>query len=306
MTIECQTCGAGLSPPAGQRTARCPYCASPSVIERPPAPDRPNPTFVMGFSVTKDAARDALKHWLRGLWFRRGDLVRAAVEDAQGVYVPAYLYSAVAQSSYRARIAEHYTETETYTVTVNGKTETRTRTVTKTEWRSLAGTYATYLADILVTASRGIDNRTFEAVEPFDLRALRRYEPAYISGWNAEDPSLGLNDCMDLMRQEAVRDVGVRLTAFMPGDGHDDLQHQTALSQEAMDLVLAPMWVFVVRPDPQRPPVRVIVNGQTARVFGVVPWSWVKITLAVVIPLALIAIGVWIASEYGSNGGTQP
>ena len=53
----------------------------------------------------------------------------------QGIYVPAYLYSAVARSAYTAQIGEDYTETETYTDS-DGKTQTRT--VTRTDWLAVA------------------------------------------------------------------------------------------------------------------------------------------------------------------------
>ncbi|MFT5328111.1 MAG: hypothetical protein ACI8P0_006020, partial [Planctomycetaceae bacterium] len=42
-----------------------------------------------------------------------------------------------------------------------------------------------YIVDIVVTASAGVTNDALEAVEPFDLRALRRYDPSFISGWLA-------------------------------------------------------------------------------------------------------------------------
>jgi len=71
----------------------------------------------------------------------------------------------------------------------------RTRTVTKTEWRSLSGERAEYVTDRVVTASRGLPNRDLEAIEPFDLRALGRYEPALLSGWLAEEPSLSASAC---------------------------------------------------------------------------------------------------------------
>jgi len=46
--LECKACGAALHVESHLRTALCPYCASPSVVDRPPQHGRPLPTFALG------------------------------------------------------------------------------------------------------------------------------------------------------------------------------------------------------------------------------------------------------------------
>jgi DNA-directed RNA polymerase subunit RPC12/RpoP len=288
--ISCQACGSTLLLNSNLRTTVCPYCASPSVIERPPSANRPAPSFVVGFVVDHDRAAAAVGDWISSASiFARSDFKQAAPELTRGVYLPAYLYGAVADSSYQARIGENYTEIETYTTTDSkGNTVTRTRTVTKTEYRSLEGQHSTYIVDVVVTASAGVTNDALEAVEPFDLRALRRYEPSFISGWLAEDPSRSKEDCFQLSHDESVAKVGGMLNEFMPGDSHSGLTFQTNLSREVIDLVLLPVWSFALRYAEDRPPVQILVNGQTGRVGGKVPISAVKVTIAVLIGLAVV------------------
>ena len=290
LEISCQSCGATLVLEARMRTANCPYCASPSVIEKPPTANRPDPTFVVGFVIDQQRASTLVQQWISGShMFARSDFKKAAAELTHGIYLPTYLYGAVANSSYSARIGENYTETETYTTTdSNGKTVTRTRTVTKTEWRSLTGEHTCYVVDVIVTASRGVANGALEAIEPFDLRALRRYSSALISGWLAEDPSHAKEDCFRMAHDETIEKVGRSLTRFMPGDSHRDLRYQTRLSQEVIDLVLLPIWSFAVRYDESKPPLQILVNGQTGRVGGKVPVSAIKVTFAVLFVLAII------------------
>jgi DNA-directed RNA polymerase subunit RPC12/RpoP len=298
--ISCQACGSTLLLDSHLRTTVCPYCASPSVIERPPSPNRPAPSFVVGFVVDHDRAAAAVRDWISSASiFARSDFKQAAPEVTRGVYLPAYLYGAVANSSYSARIGEDYTETETYTTTDSkGNTVTRTRTVTKTEYRSLNGEHSTYIVDVVVTASAGVTNDALEAVEPFDLRALRRYEPSFISGWLAEDPSRSKDDCFQLSHDESVAKVEQLLHEFMPGDSHTSLQFQTNLSNEVIDLVLLPVWSFAVRYAEDRPPVQILVNGQTGRVGGKVPISTIKVTIAVLTGLIVVGgFALAIASQ---------
>lgn len=300
MNLRCQSCGADLVVAEELRTTVCPYCAAPSVVERPPSLDRPAPTFALGFAMTQPAAAARVKHWLRtrNPWSQSG-LKRASLQEVRGIYVPAYLYSALARSAYSASIGENYTETETYTTTENGKRVTRTRTVTKTEWRSLSGEHAEYVPDVLVTASRGLPNVELEHIEPFDLRMLARYEPALVAGWVAEEPSLSREECLRMARQEAMEKVKRRLNAFMPGDSHQMRHLDTRLGSESLEVCLVPVWVLAARYHPKKPPLRVVVNGQSGEVYGKVPISWVKVTLTVV---ALVLLGLLIWLLWGQGG----
>jgi DNA-directed RNA polymerase subunit RPC12/RpoP len=307
MHLECETCGASLTVDAAQRSAICPYCASPSVIERPPVAGRPSPAFTLGFTIGREVARSAVQRWLgtRGI-FTQSSVRAASIDSIRGVYVPAFIYSALSRSSYSAEIGENYTETQTYTVTnAQGKTETRTRTVTRTEYRHLEGAHAAYLMDVIVTASRGVSNAELEAIEPFDLRALRRYSPLLISGWIAEDPTLSMVECIALARGEALAKVGRILGQFMPGNSHRSLVHRTLLERETADLLHVPIWVLAARHDPKKPLLRILVNGQTGKVIGNAPLSWVKILIAVLAALALIGLIVAIASLVGDGGGAR-
>ncbi|WP_437728564.1 hypothetical protein [Sorangium sp. So ce861] len=289
--LECETCGASLRVEADQRTAVCPYCASPSVVERPPSNDRPSPHFVLGFSMARESAQGAVAAWLgkRSL-FVQSSVKKGTIDAIRGVYTPAYLYSAMAQTRYAAQIGENYQETETYTTTDDkGNTVTRTRVVTRTEHRHLEGQHATYVMDVLVVASRAVQNAELEAIEPFDLRTMRRYTPAVLSGWVAEEPTMTQAECYALARREALAKIGRDLPGFMPGDSHHGLTHETRLDQETLELIYVPLWVLAIRHDPRKPPFRVLINGQTGAIHGKAPLSWVKIALAVLLAILLLA-----------------
>ncbi|MEM9070830.1 MAG: hypothetical protein AAGE52_20140 [Myxococcota bacterium] len=298
--LECQSCGARLEIEPQQRTGKCLYCGSPQVLDRPASPDRPNPTFAVGFVITRERALEIAQGFVTRAYFAPEAFRKSTIEEIRGIYLPCYLYSAVAHSSYSVSIGENYTVTETYTTTDSkGNTVTRTRTRVETEWRSLSGNHTGYLSDVVVTASRGLPNDELEAIEPFDMRALKRYGPKIVSGWVAEEPSLAPNDCYAMARQEAMGSVQQRLGQFMPGDKHRGLQHNTQFHNEDLELTLLPIWVLPVRYAEDKPVVRLLVNGQTGRVAGRAPKSWVKITLVVLFFVALIAGAIFLMTRNG-------
>ena len=294
-TLSCGHCGAGLQF-AGVRSETCPYCASPNVIERPPAAHRPRPELVVAFTGDAAAARRRLDLWLGSrTWFADARIKRARVEDLRGVYVPGYLYSAVAHTEYTASIGEHYTETETRETTgADGKTRSETRTVTRTEYRPLSGRHVGYVTDVLVSASAGLADAELSAIEPFDYLQLRRYAPALISGWIAEEFSREGDDCRRASRDAALDEVGLRLRRFMPGDSHSDLAWRTSVAWESLAPVLVPVWVLAVRYRDDRRPLRIVINGQTGAIAGKVPLAWWKVALAAAVVAAVAAVIAWL------------
>jgi DNA-directed RNA polymerase subunit RPC12/RpoP len=280
--LQCQNCSATVVVEPGLRTAACPYCASPQVVERPPTRDMPNPELVMGFALSREPATELARRWLRQRSiFAVSGVRHAAIDAIRGVYLPVYLYGATAHTRFAAEVGERYT------VQHKDKSERRT------EWRPLEGVRSEYVSDVLVTASRGVPNAELEGIEPFDLRAIHRYSPAMIAGWIAEEPSLDFEHCLDLSRREAHAAAGRKLPAFLPGDTHRGLRHETRFTEESLALVLVPVWVLAVRYDPRRPPFRLLVNGQTGKAWGQAPLSWAKIVLAV---LGVVLAGLFVAA----------
>jgi hypothetical protein len=309
VTLTCDQCGATLAF-EGVRSEVCAFCASPNVVEREASRDQPIPSFALAFAGDHTWAHRRLAAWLgKRRVFADGALAKARVEDLRGVYVPAYLYSAIAHTDYTAEIGEHYTETETYEadgetieyfdpltrkrVKKRGEKVTKTRTITKTEYRPLSGRHVGYVTDVIVCASRGLDDDTLQSLHPFDLRLLRRFTPAVTVGWIHEEYAKARDACHRAARSAADDAIGAELRAFMPGDSHADLHWRTRIEWESLDPVLVPVWMFAVRYRENKPPLRIAINGQTGRVAGHAPVAWWKVVLAIAIVAAIALVIAW-------------
>ncbi len=273
MNITCQQCGAEIAVQAHLATAACPYCGSASIIERPEA-EAPSPRFAIGFAIDRAQAIQRLRAWIQASGSTSAaDLgfdEKTAGQQLQGIYLPAFLFSARAETAYSAEIAEEYEVIETYT-DAEGNRQKRRRT--EIEWRPLAGKRSEYLTDVLVTASRGLDNQALERIEPFDLTQLRRFDPRLLAGWPAEIPSRSPEEVERLARHEAIWDIASRLGHFMPGVNYRNLQRQTVLEDVTLDHLLVPVWSLRLQGSDGRGPIRLLVNGQTGRCGGKLPAS---------------------------------
>jgi len=267
-----------------QRSYVCPFCDSTYVMEFSPSQTgRQQPEFVIGFAVTPNQAQQSFQKWLRqNSWFRPGDLAAESVADKlKGIYLPFWSFSMLAQSQWQAQIGEHWYRTETYTETdAKGNVVTKTRQVQETEWWPLTGRHHRYYSGYLVSGSKGLAQNQSLRIQPFNLPALKRYEPYFLAGWLAEEYSVARDEALEICQQEFRRQEQSNIAGFLPGDTHSGLAAQIEFSQVGSDLCLLPIYILSYR---YRDKVyRYLLNGQTGKQAGDKPLSGKRIAIAVI------------------------
>jgi predicted RNA-binding Zn-ribbon protein involved in translation (DUF1610 family) len=289
--LRCENCGAEVAIDPQQRSYTCPFCDSNYVAEFTlDQTGRQPPEFVVGFAVAPEKAMEIFRRWLcDNSWFRPGDLNLARIaEKLKGIYLPFWSFSMHAESRWSANIGEYWYRTETYTTTQNGKRVTRTRRVRETEWWPLAGQHHRYYSGFLVSGSRGLSQRDAERVKPFHLAALRRYRPYYLAGWLSEEYSVERDEALAASKQEFLYREQRNVAAFLPGDTHSELRVETGFSDVNSDLILLPIYLLSYRYGDKL--YRFMINGQTGKAVGDKPWSWKRITAAIVAVATFLAI----------------
>jgi DNA-directed RNA polymerase subunit RPC12/RpoP len=290
--FECKTCGAQVATDPDQRSYVCPFCDSTYVVEVPADQSgRQPPEFVIGFAVTPDEAQEKFKHWLReNSWYRPGDLAVASIADKlKGIYLPFWSFSMLAQSEWQAQIGEHWYRTEHYTTRDSkGNIQHHTRQVQETEWWPLAGRHHRYYSGYLVSGSRGLPQSQSLRIQPFNLPALKRYEPYFLAGWLAEEYSVTRDEALAICEQEFQRQEQRNIASFLPGDTHRGLSTSTQFSDQNSDLCLLPIYILSYRYKDKV--YRFLLNGQTGKYDGDKPVSGKRIGVAVGVAVAIVAI----------------
>jgi hypothetical protein len=204
------------------------------------------------------------------------------------VFVPFRVYAGVVRSRYAARIGIYWYRRETYT---DSQGKTRTRTVRETEWFGLEGSAARAVEDHLVSASTGLPEAEANALEPFDLGWACAFDSRLIAGWECELPSVEREHAnriaaAELRDAEADRIEG----SLLPGDRKNVEQIASEVEVDRCDITLLPVWMAAFEHRGRR--FRLLVNGQTGACVGSVPRSAVKIAVAVILALVLVAVPV--------------
>lgn len=298
--FRCSNCGSEMSADLTQRSYACPFCDSTYVVEfSPEVTGRQRPEFVIGFAITPQQAQEKFRTWLHdNSWFRPGDLATQSIAEKQkGVYLPFWSFSMLAQSEWTATIGEYWYRTETYTTRdANGKMVTHTRQVQETEWWPLSGRHHFFHNGYLVSGSRGLPQPEAQRIMPFNLPALKRYEPYFLAGWLCEEYSVRREEALEISREEFERREKQNVAAFLPGDTHRGLKVTTQFSQINSDLCLLPVFVLSYRY--RNKLYRFLINGQTGKCDGDKPLSTARILIVVGAVVLIIAVVALIATLF--------
>ena len=295
---RCGNCGAQVSFDTSATSRACVYCGSASVLEQAANRNALRPESLVPLDVGRSAVEKNFRSWLGGLWFRPNELKRMKRFDAQGVYVPFWTYDCNVRSDWSADAGYYYWVTQTYTTIVNGKPAIRTRQVRKVRWVPAWGDRDDVFDDVLIHASGSQPQKLVRGLGDFDTSGLVAYRPEYLAGWCAEEYQLDLEQGwgVALKRVEAAqRD---RCARDVPGDTHRLLRVKNSVSAVRWKHVLLPIWSLQYRFKGQT--YTVLVHGQTGKVVGRAPYSWLKILGAAGAVLFLVALGLLVLAAAGA------
>lgn len=292
-TYHCNNCGSDTAIPQDQVNISCPFCSSTDVNEDARHTRVIQPAGLIGFQVTRKEALARFKRWVGRGWFHPNNLTKMAqLNHIHGVYLPFWTYDAHTRSSWTAMAGYYYYETKHYTDSDGNR---RTKQVRKTRWVPASGRHEEFLDDVLVNASHGVQQRMVEGTFPFELDDLVNYDSQYLLGWECEiyqkDVKEGFEIADDIMdnyiRQQCARKI--------PGDTYQNLRVRTQKGNLTFKHILLPIWIAAYMYNNEI--YQFLVNGQTGKVTGKKPYSWWKITLAVV-----LGIIVFLAYLYFTQG----
>jgi hypothetical protein len=190
---------------------------------------------------------------------------------------------------------EQYFETEFYTGTdSNGNTVQQSRQVQRTRWSPASGEVSRSFTDLLIPATRAVNQRRLDALEPWDLEALLSYEPAYLAGLKAQRYQIELADGFETAKGVMEGEIREAVRQNIGGDEQQIESIQTAYAAVTFLHLLLPVWMGAYRF--QAKVYQVLVNARTGEVQGERPYSSAKIALLVA-AILLAAVILWLVAQ---------
>lgn len=282
--IICQECGAESIYDALQVADTCPYCGSNQVMESA-GKDTLAPNGVCTFEVTHRQAAEHFEKWIGGKWFTPRAAKESAQPDAfQGVYLPYWTFDTKTSSRYSAKYGRYR---DTKDKDGNVKRET--------DWFNCTGLYQQFFDDHLVCATTRYEKGMLKQIEPFHMDKNKAYRPEYMSGYLAERYSVGLDDGWEIAQTEIGQSLRQKITEQIKetydADTVKELKISTTHDDVTYKYLTLPVWLSSFKYDNKI--YSFMVNGQTGKVAGEAPTSKLRVTIAIVIVLLIIA-AIWL------------
>ncbi|WP_347485124.1 zinc ribbon domain-containing protein [Vandammella animalimorsus] len=292
--VQCRNCHAISVFVDGRVAQRCDFCGSPAIVAHEQLQDAITPQSILPFRLSDAQMRERVRKWYGSRWFAPNKLKRAALTDTlKGVYLPYWTFDAHASARWRADAGHYYYTTQTYR---DSQGNLQTRQVQHIRWVPASGQLQHFFDDELVPGTVGVHAGLLRKIEPFPtLTDLRPYSPEYVRGWTVERYQVDLRRAATLGEQQMQQRLRALCASRVPGDTHRNLVVDAQYQGRTFKHVLVPVWLVHYTYGAKT--YQIVANGYTGTLAGEQPYSWVKIALAVLLGLMVLALLVWMQSQ---------
>lgn len=289
--VRCNSCGADVVFQGSLTSTHCPFCACP--LQRDNIHDSTTRIPVDGmlpFLLPQAKAAENLRNWVKSLWWAPNEfLEQGANGKFNGVYLPFFTYDALTFTRYTGRRGDAY-----YVTVGEGNNQ---RTERHVSWRHAAGEFQRFFDDILIIAASKQNTDLVQSLEPWPLEHLISFTPEVLAGFFSRTYDIALEDGFKAARQQLDAALAQDVRERIGGDEQQISSLTTNYSAITYKHLLLPVWLLAYRFHNQT--YQVMINATTGQVSGQRPYSWVKITFAVVIATIVIVV-IWGLSQ-GAN-----
>lgn len=261
VAITCSSCGGAVALEAGKTLPRCLYCGSEALDEGMLDERIEQPETFLPFGISDEEADAAFRKFTRSsIWYPNE--IRQARLELEPLLLAAWTWAGLVETHYAGLVSAS---------TASGKAP-------------VTGSDITRLEGVVVPSSSALTRAELAAIAPFAYAEEQPYD-VHTAGLMFEPGRLSRSMARSQALDQMARTHAAQLKAR---EGASSLNPATVLSDVDGRPVLLPVYIGVWRYGDQ--PYRVVINGQTGRLTGKAPISWLKIVAAVAGVLLLVAL----------------
>jgi DNA-directed RNA polymerase subunit RPC12/RpoP len=287
--VRCLSCAAVVRFIGTLTSQTCAYCGSPLQLDKVhDAAERVPVDGVLAFAVQRAQAHTNLRTWVSSRWFAPNAFKKQGVDGKfNGVYTPFWTYDSLTFTRYVGQRGEHY-----WVTVGSGKNRRRVR---RTRWYPASDKFQRFFDDVLVVAARGLPKKRLDALEPWPLARCVPFARPLLAGFLARTYDVELGEGFAEARGRIDEAIAAEVRQRIGGDEQRIHNIDTRYDALTYKHLLLPVWMLAYRF--REKAYQVVVNAATGEVQGDRPYSWVKITLAVLAGLAVAGGIAYIASQ---------
>ena len=276
----CTSCGAELFINGVETATYCAYCGQPTVVFNRVSEEL-RPESIIPFSIQKEQAVAVIRERLSHGFFVPKAIKNFEVEKVRGIYIPYFLFDAYYYDYQKLKGTVKYEE--------SSRTENFIREA-ECEFRNLT-----------CDASRMLNDETSQRLEPYDLNALRPFEIGYLSGFYADRYDMNEKTLKNVVRVRCKELFDKEMMMDLMAENPKIISSHPKFQLRKARYVLLPAWFMTFRYKNEA--YTILVNGQTGKVVGAVPFTKDKlaivfVAIAVAATLLFSFLGMILFNEY--------
>jgi len=272
-------------------SSNCPYCDTPAITK---FIKEITPQSLLPFQLSQKEAQLGFKKWLGSLWFAPSKLKEFMNGDKKlkGYYLPHWTYDSQTDTNYQGLRGDIYYVTVQRTMIINGREVRRNVQEARINWTSVSGQVENFFDDITIGASKTISHTILDTLTPWHTEVLVPFNEKYLSGFDSEEYTIGLDNGFEFAKVKMDHVIRQNILHHIGGD-QQQIQHmETHYTNTTYKNVLFPIWTAQF--EWQGKVYNYAINGQTGKVTGERPYSWLKIATLVIIIMVFIGGAVYL------------
>ena len=294
--ITCKKCGGNFTLTPYSFSSNCPYCGTPAITD---FIKEITPKSLIPFQLGHQEAQALFTKWVGSRWFAPNAFKKYLDGDDRltGYYLPYWTYDTDTTTHYRGLRGDVYYVTVRKNIVDN---QGRQRQVQVQEphinWTPASGVVYVSFDDVTIGASKTISRAILDSLEPWDTTALVSFDERYLSGFEAEEYTVGLDNGFEYAKAKMVHKIEKNIRYDIGGDQQQIQSMQTKHDNVTYKNVLFPVWTASFKW--QEKEYHYAINAQTGKVVGDRPYSYSKIILTVVSVLMILG-GIMYSERNG-------
>lgn len=283
---SCTSCGAELAVNGVETSTFCAYCGQPSIVFSRVSRTL-KPELIIPFSIQKEQAVAIIRKRFNEGAFIPKEVKNFEVERVRGIYIPYWLYDS------------YYYDKQL----IKGRVGSGKSSHTKYFMREADCQFNKVSLD----ASSNLNDESSQRLEPYDMRGLREFEIGYMSGFYADRYDRNNKDLRRLAAQRTKELFDEQTMASCSARSKSIVANNPKMTIQKETYAMLPAWFMTFRY--QNKPYTMLVNGQTGKIVGAVPYDGAKVKATAIATFffslfVTIPLGVIVSYSAFSDGET--
>jgi len=245
---SCTSCGAEVAVNDTEVSTYCGYCGQPTIIFKRVSKEQ-KPKYILPFKINKEQAVEKIRKTVREGMFVPKEIKNFEVERVRGIYVPYRIYN-----------IDYYDRQKLMGDVRSGKSYVKRYYLREAECA---------FKGISCDASRRLDDKMMDWLEPYDMKDLVPFDAKYLSGFYADKD--------DVQEQQLLKRALKRVKILFDDEMKKSTQAtdvKVCMSKSKYhvshtDYIMLPVWFLNFSYKDEF--YTMLVNGQSGKVVGAVP-----------------------------------